>query len=63
MTAGHESLLQVGARVELVGPDTPYSGECGVVTNSPGKVFNGWAVQLDSGLVIGVDRRYLRVVA
>jgi hypothetical protein len=59
LVAGSFSL---GNRVEIVGRDTPYSGEQGVVTNSPGKVFNGWTIKLDSGPVIGVDRRYLRLV-
>jgi hypothetical protein len=50
----------VGDRIVMTGRNVPYEGERGVITNSPGKVFNGWTVKLDNGHIIGVDRKYLR---
>ena len=38
----------------------PHTGEHGVITNSPGKLFNGWAVKLDNGHVVGVGRRHFQ---
>ena len=38
----------------------PHTGEHGVITNSPGKLFNGCAVKLDNGHVVGVGRRHFQ---
>ena len=46
--------LKIGARVRLVG-DHSYRGERGTITNTPGKLFFGWSVRLDSGLVVGAS--------
>lgn len=50
--------LRVGARVLV--KRGHFKGERGVITNSPGRVLNGWSVQLDNGHFFGADPRDLR---
>lgn len=52
MSAGRESLFAVGDRIVITRGHS--KGEAGVITNSPGRVFNGWTVKLDNGRVFGV---------
>ncbi len=55
----NEGFPSIGQRVVLTGSH-PYAGEEGEVTNSPGRVFNGWAIRLDNGYHIGADARDLQ---
>lgn len=58
MTAATKPQLRVGARVLVT---QGYSkGERGEITNSPGKVFTGWTVRLDSGRIFGAGKWELR---
>ena len=50
--------LRVGARVLV--PRGHSKGERGVITNSPGKVFNGWTVKFDNGRWFGVTEYEMR---
>jgi len=53
------STLAVGQRVLVT---NGYSkGELGTITNTPGKVFNGWTVKLDNGRIFGAGEWELRV--
>jgi hypothetical protein len=61
VVTGRESLFAIGQRVVLKRPHA-YAGEKGEITNTPGRVFNGWTVRLDSGmnLYVGVSDRHIR---
>lgn len=49
----------LGARV-VIGGRNSRAGEHGKLTNSPGKVFNGWTVKLDSGGYAGAQTSDLK---
>jgi hypothetical protein len=34
-------------------------GEAGTITNNPGRVFNGWAIRIDGGLIVGAGDWHL----
>lgn len=50
--------LAVGRRVLVTRGHS--KGERGVIMNSPGHVFNGWTVKLDSGRIFGAGSWELR---
>lgn len=50
--------LAVGVRVLVTRGHS--EGERGVITNSPGRVFNGWTVKLDNGRIFGAGSWELR---
>lgn len=53
--------FRVGDRVVITRGHS--EGEFGVITNSPGRVFNGWTVKLDNGRIFGVGDYEMRKVA
>lgn len=62
-TSGHRStppgsLFSLGDRVALRGSH-PWKGEAGTITNTPGKVFNGWNVRLDNGYHVGAADHHM----
>lgn len=52
--------FEVGDRVLITSGDS--KGERGEITNSPGRVFNGWTVKLDNGRIFGVGSWEMRRV-
>ena len=50
--------IKVGDRVLITRGHS--KGELGVITNSPGRVFNGWTVKLDNGRIFGAGNYELR---
>lgn len=56
--SGTAQLFDVGSRVVITRGHS--KGEYGVITNSPGRVFNGWTVKLDNGRIFGVGSWEMR---
>lgn len=53
--------LAIGVAVDMRA-NHHYHGHRGIITNTPGKVFNGWCVKLDNGLHVGASAHQMRTV-